>query len=397
MAQVKQIPSNRRINDIEALRATAILFVVFSHLPALIIWPNSKLDYLHNYFAFWSGVDIFYAISGFVIARELIPRLAALPERSSEQVWRTILAFWIKRAWRILPAAWTWLGVTLACSLVLNRSGAWGLFITNFTGTIAALTQTANIRLWVCHSLTSGCGSNSIYWSLSMEEQFYILLPIACIVLRKRLAYALALVALVQFFIPRAPVSFAWVVRSDALALGVLLAVFSKSKLYNLFEPTFLRSRWAFIVPAILIVSIAALPIETPKLAFIPFSTGVIALASAALVFIASYNRDYVTRCAFIRWPLVMIGTRSFALYLVHMPAYALTREIWFRATPSGTTFDGTYTFRFIATAVFLMIILTEATYRLVEMPMRKRGRDIAERFRADGDAGISRHQIAGD
>src|SRR5579885_546467 len=109
MEQVHQIQKAGRIDDIEALRAVAILFVVFSHLPALLTWPNSKLDYLHNYFAFWTGVDLFFAISGFVIARELVPKLAAAADGSSEQVWRIILAFWIKRAWRILPSAWTWI------------------------------------------------------------------------------------------------------------------------------------------------------------------------------------------------------------------------------------------------------------------------------------------------
>jgi peptidoglycan/LPS O-acetylase OafA/YrhL len=370
-----------RIYDIEALRAIAILFVVFSHLPELMPWANSKLDYLHHYFAFWTGVDLFFAISGFVIARELVPKIVSLSDGSGERAWRIILSFWIKRAWRILPSAWLWIALTLVGAVALNRSGAWGSVLTNFTGTIAAITQTANFRIWECHPLPTGCGANSIYWSLSLEEQFYILLPLACLIFRKRIVYALGIIAVVQIFLPREPVKFAWVVRSDALALGALLAVFSKDKLYEMFEPSFLKSRWMFVVPVALLVSLVALPIEGDKREFVPFSTGIIACISAILVFIASYNRDYIVRLTVVKKILVWVGVRSFAMYLVHMPAYALTREIWYRIEPPGTIFGGSYTLRFILTATALILVMTELTHWLVEIPQREKGRLLALAF----------------
>jgi peptidoglycan/LPS O-acetylase OafA/YrhL len=381
MAPSQRHSKRYRIDDIEALRAIAILFVVFSHLPELMPWANAKLDYLHHYFAFWTGVDLFFAISGFVIARDLISKIVSSPDGNQEHVWRVILSFWIKRAWRILPSAWLWVALSFVGAIALNRSGAWGNVLTNFTGMIAAITQTANFRIWVCHALPSGCGANSIYWSLSLEEQFYILLPLVCLVFRKRIVYILGVIAVVQILLPREPVTFAWVVRSDALALGALLAIFSKSKFYEIFEPTFMKSRWMFIVPVALLVSLAALPIEGDKREFIPFSTGVIACVSAALVFVASYNRDYIVRFWVVKKALVWIGVRSFAMYLIHYPAYALTREIWYRIEPRGTVFGGSYTLRFMLTAVALILLMTEVTHRLVEIPMREKGRRIAHDF----------------
>lgn len=384
MTQVRPPREGGRIDDIEALRAVAILFVVFSHLPGLFFWGTTKIDFIHPYFAFWDGVDLFFAISGFVIARDLVPKIDAAANRSNESRWRTVIAFWIKRAWRILPSAWLWIALTLAGAIFFNRSHAFGHVLTVFTGSIAALLQVANFRMWDCFYTPYGCATNSIYWSLSLEEQFYIVLPIACLFLRQRVVWLLAFAVISQIFIPREPAQFAWVIRSDALALGALLAIASRKNTYKLFEPKFLASGWMFIIPVALIVALAALPAEGPKRPFVPFSTGLIALVSAALVFIASFNRNYITRISVIRKPLAVIGTRSYALYLVHFPAYAAAHEIWFRLEPPGTIFGGSYILRLFLTALVIIVVATELTHRCIEIPMRRRGRAIAHSFEAN-------------
>ncbi|MBN3758281.1 acyltransferase [Paraburkholderia sp. Tr-20389] len=372
-----------RIDDIEALRAIAILFVLVNHLPALFFWGPTKLDRLHPYFGFWDGVDLFFVISGFVIARELIPKLDAATNASRETTWRAIIAFWIKRAWRILPSAWLWILLTFVGAVFFNRSHAFGDLRVVFSGTIAALMQVANFRMWVCFNQTPGCASNSIYWSLSLEEQFYIVLPLALLFLRNRIKWLLALAVFSQILLDRHPVNFAWAIRTDALALGVMLAILSKKPTYRLFEPTFLKQSWGAAIPVFLVIALAALPMEGDKLSFVPFSTGMIALVSTALVFIASFNRGYITRISLVRKVLTAIGVRSFALYLVHYPLYAATRELWFRLEPAGTTFGGAYIVRFSLTALVLIVLATELTHRLIEIPMREKGRRIARAFEA--------------
>ncbi|PER22380.1 hypothetical protein, partial [Bacillus cereus] len=68
-------------------------------------------------------------------------------------------------------------------------------------------------------------GASFVYWTLSLEEQFYLILPLLVFVSRRYLVWVLLAVVLVQFFTWRA----LWlsVIRTDALALGVLLSIWS--------------------------------------------------------------------------------------------------------------------------------------------------------------------------
>ena len=73
---------NRKILDIEVLRGIAVLFVVIHHANQnLLSWPNPGLAQFYAYFGGAIGVDLFFAISGFVIARDLLPKLAGRSQR----------------------------------------------------------------------------------------------------------------------------------------------------------------------------------------------------------------------------------------------------------------------------------------------------------------------------
>ena len=138
--------ASRRISDIECLRGIAVVFVILFHAKlSLFFWKIPVWDHIvGNYLNFWSGVDLFFAISGFVIARTLLPTLRRC-ENSTEMV-RAALVFWVRRAWRLLPSAWLWLVVMLGGSAFLNRSGLFDTFHTNFESTIAGMLSIANFR-----------------------------------------------------------------------------------------------------------------------------------------------------------------------------------------------------------------------------------------------------------
>src|ERR1700733_11104579 len=114
------------IGDIEVLRAIAVLFVICAHLPYLLFWGPRRLNLIFEYVTLWGGVDLFFAVSGFVIARNLMPKLQQASIDGN--VWTVAGGFWIRRAFRILPTAWLWLIFGLIASVSFNRSGVFSTF-----------------------------------------------------------------------------------------------------------------------------------------------------------------------------------------------------------------------------------------------------------------------------
>ncbi len=109
-----------RIADIEVLRGISVLYVIASHIAGTLLpWPTPLLGHItRNYVMFWPGVDLFFAISGFVIARSLLPILRAAG--SGTEFFSAVLVFWIRRAWRLLPSAWLWLAIILFLAAFFN-------------------------------------------------------------------------------------------------------------------------------------------------------------------------------------------------------------------------------------------------------------------------------------
>lgn len=368
-----------RIDDIEILRAVAIIITVYAHFGAsLLVWGDPTYKFLLQYIDYWAGVDLFFVISGFVIARDLLKRLEATTDHG--EFWRITFAFWIRRAYRILPSAWLWLIIMLVGTAFFNRNLAWGNFRDNFVDAVAILTQVANIHFYNCTVLKEGvCGNGGVYWSLSLEEQFYILLPIAFLAFRARFKVFLFGLVLFQIFLFRQHTLWGYI-RSDALALGVLLAIASRGQIYQLTEPVILRSKFAGIASSlVLILLLMAMSSDITRI--VPFIAGMVALLCAALVYIASYNQSYILPIPVLRPVLIWIGTRSYAIYLIHIPVFFFTRELWFRLTGEGPYFSPAYFWPFTLTALPLILILAELNFRWLEVPFRNRGKLIAQHF----------------
>lgn len=113
------------------------------------------------------------------------------------------------------------------------------------------------------------------------------------------------------------------------------------------------------------------------------YRIGLIALLSALLVMVASYDRDYLVPQGILQRVMLWIGSRSYAIYLIHIPAFFLTREIWFRLDPASAGSDTAYMPAFAATALLLILVASELNYRFIEMPLRRRGVLLAERIEA--------------
>ncbi|WP_085630332.1 acyltransferase [Pseudomonas sp. R16(2017)] len=374
--------SERRILDIEVLRAIAVLGVLFHHLQgSLFTDPVPLLETIHAWAQPWWGVDLFFAISGFVIARSLIPVLRGCEGRQAQ--WLQVRDFWLRRAFRLLPSAWLWLALMLLACVFLNRSGAFGTWQANVQATFAGVFQYANFR-FADSFFHYEYGSSFVYWSLSLEEQFYLLFPLLILVCRKRLVWALLALVAVQLFTVRTPLLM--VIRTDALALGVLLAMWSAQASWRRFEPRFLSRPWLGL-PTLIAVAALLSFMATDRFTFAPYRIGSIAVLGAALVWIASYNGNYLLPAGRTQRLMAWIGSRSYGIYLIHIPAYQLVRELSWRLQAAGLPDLGGHPVATLSVAAGLIALLSELNYRLIEMPMRNRGAALVRRLRTSPTA----------
>ncbi|WP_236179884.1 MULTISPECIES: acyltransferase family protein [Pseudomonas] len=368
--------SDKRILDIEVLRAIAVLGVLFHHLQgSLFTDPVPLLEKIHAWAQPWWGVDLFFAISGFVIARSLIPALRGCTTR--QECWEQTRDFWLRRGFRLLPSAWLWLALMLLACLFLNRSGAFGTLHANLQATLAGVLQYANFR-FADSFFHYEYGSSFVYWSLALEEQFYLLFPLLILVCRKRLVWALLALVAVQLFTLRTPILM--VIRTDALVLGVLLAMWSMQPGYRRWEPTFLRRPWAG-VGALIVLALLLSYMATDRFTFTSWRIGSIAVLGVLLVWIASYNRDYLLPAGRLQRLMAWVGSRSYGIYLIHIPAYQLVRELIFRLQEAGMPSPAGHPIITLLLAFGLIVLLSELNYRVIEMPMRNRGAALVRRL----------------
>src|SRR5690606_1835619 len=105
-----------------------------------------------------------------------------------------------------------------------------------------------------------------------------------------------------------------------------------------------------------------------------------ITILCVILVWLASYDDDLFLPAP-LRSLFLWLGARSYAIYLIHIPAFFLTREIWTRLDP-GTTPGPEAFLPYMLTAGALILICSELNHRYVEQPLRHKGRRIAARVR---------------
>ncbi len=146
--------------EIQALRAIAVLGVVLYHL-----WP----DAVRGGFA---GVDVFFVISGFLITSHLLREVA----RSGRI---RFAAFWARRARRLLPASLLVIAVSLVVTIAFVPQASWDQFLSEFRASALYFEN------WVLagNSVDYFASTNAPspvqhYWSLSVEEQFYVVWPL---------------------------------------------------------------------------------------------------------------------------------------------------------------------------------------------------------------------------
>jgi len=275
----------KRIPSLDGVRAIAIILVLLGHL---VKWKHISVPIIGSYGAL--GVQIFFVLSGFLITNLLI-------QEHEESSTVNLRLFYIRRAFRIFPAALVFFAV--AAVLFWQKLGNYHL--------LAALFYVANMdnsRPWFFGHL----------WSLGIEEQFYLLWPLA---LKKWFRQRTKLLILVVFVTPlfqvllyalkvRNGIAGSLPVFADQLAIGCLLAIFHK-------RVPRIRKPWAAAMLVLVALSIwfhADTPVRT---LFALFSIKPLVDVCIAALILHVMQVPY--RCLNCR-PLVWLGRISYSLYL---------------------------------------------------------------------------------
>lgn len=370
--------------EIEHLRALAILFTLVQHFPMMLHWPQPPrwVEWIYGHFAFWIGVDLFLVISGFVVTQSLL-RAFQSSDGSLGGRFLEVQRFWIRRAFRLFPLAWLGVASVLFATWWFNDSGAFGDFSANAQQAVWIVLYVYNWFTYDFFRNGVNISALGIYWSLSLEEQFYLVLPLLVLLLRTRWLLAFCAFGIAaQFFLLR-PAPWhepLWGLRTEALLWGVLLAFAARTTLFERFCQRDRIARWkSLCVMCLIALAILVLPYWGMK---VSFTTGFVTLWCLAAVALASVQRGWVWLPDALNSIADWLGSRSYALYVWHAAAFLLTREIGFRvARMTGIELNWNWALVLLVFGLALASVAAEFSYRVIEQPLRLRGRRIAEKY----------------
>ncbi|MEP7113862.1 MAG: acyltransferase family protein [Ilumatobacteraceae bacterium] len=339
--------------DIEGLRAVAVVVVVLFH---------ARIALFSGGFV---GVDVFFVLSGFLITRLLLREVDTTGTISLRK-------FWARRARRLLPASCVVVVVTVIASQFLLSPIAQRPLATDAVaagGFVINIVFAGRLGDYFASQLGQTPSPLLHFWSLAVEEQFYLFWPLALLGLRRRPRRYRRLVTVMMIAV--AVVSFCtclWMTRTHPtgafyllparmweLAIGGLIAV-AGSK-WRLVSPK------ARAIAAWLGVAGIATAVTTfdDSVAF-PGSAALLPVLGTALI-VVSGGSDAApfAPMALLRHPLLQwLGRRSYAIYLWHWPALVLAEAKWGPLSLPQ---------RFVAIGIALA--LAAASLRLVEDPVR--------------------------
>ncbi|QJW55504.1 O-acetyltransferase OatA [Serratia plymuthica] len=361
--------NDNKNHDIEVLRTLAIVFVILAHIAALLS-PESAYWKILDISKFGSGVDLFFCVSGFIIAKSILDQIPK--DRTLSSFLNFSLPFWVRRFWRLIPSAFLWVSISVVLSILWGGNGVFLPIEVLYKSAFAAVTQTSNFYFSECRPL-GACGDLGIYWSLSLENQFYLLLPVIAFLMPRKLIYFFVAVFIAQFFLPRtlnASTPFMWALRTDAIALGVIIAILNK-RIINSETIKSLNGRINHPLPIFIILTILLAIFASPK-PIVFFSVGLTALLSGVFVLIASMNINVFSSNMIVRKVCDYIGSRSYSIYLTHVVMISVVKSIFFNEhTDFSLYMELTYISLFLA----LTLIFSELNYRFIEVPFRKYGK----------------------
>jgi len=353
-----------RNREIDWLRAYAVMLVILHHGTLLMPVPNPWEGVVGTWFSGTTGVDLFFVISGFVIAQSFLGRFDAALDGGPVTAVETVIGFIKRRFRRLYPASLFWAFVILL-GTALRPMAPWQPLETAFGKFVANALYLSNFNE-LAENTPFG-----YYWSLALEMQFYLLLPVflaCCRGTRLRLGVLLAIVVLSPL------VSFDgwWMFRVSGLALGVALHI-AISRMGNRIDPFARLGNGNRVFTGALVAALLLVTVAVPGQPTLAVT--IASLLALVLVYAATFERGYVA--SFGAGPVLdWIGTRSYSLYLAHIPVMLLNQAAWVRVLgQQGLALTPDHTMPMLASAALAVGLAAEASYRFIEQPFQRGSR----------------------
>ncbi len=365
--------SQTRIPQLDGLRGIAVLMVVLYHyVLSLSLPPHSFFSHLQGCFRLGGyGVDLFFVLSGFLIGGTL------LDYKASPRYFRT---FYFRRFHRIFPLYYLWLGLYIVFALTVFRYLPASIRVT-WSGWKPAVVYAIFVQNLIPKQI-QGISASWLgpLWSLAVEEQFYLLMPLAVRFLSKRRLVQL-LIAMV-FLSPLLRVVFSkWThgaqytatpLRADALAMGVLLALALRDKTW---EARMRRGvNWLYTAIGVLfgaVLYLAAWSLAPSRRWDPPWGFTCMNLFFTALIILALMRPHGSWSRLCKHSALRNLGGISYCIYVIHLAVSASCQSFAY------SLYDTSPIILDIASVLVAWAItwtLAKISWRYLESPMLRRG-----------------------
>jgi peptidoglycan/LPS O-acetylase OafA/YrhL len=336
---------DRRIPSLDGVRAISILMVVYGHLCGTLHFPVSIPEYGR-----WCGdvahlgVLVFFVISGFLITSLLMSEREMTGSISLKR-------FYLRRIVRIFPAFYAFI-------LVMAIGTVFG--VVELTGRDFAYALTYMVNFEPNRGLPIGH-----LWSLSVEEQFYLLWPLTLLLLRERRALIVAVAAIFTGPLVRVAIR-EWIFHVDPHSLNGMLTSFPATFDYlaagcalALLRPWLLTRTWylrltaspwlVLAIPLVLLIN----RMGSHTMAILLGSP----LMNVCIALLIESSTRHASSLAgrFLNWkPIVFLGVLSYSLYLWQSPFFNHRSSAWINAFPQN---------------LLLAFLAALASYFLIERP----------------------------
>ncbi|MGO9639774.1 MAG: acyltransferase family protein [Candidatus Acidiferrales bacterium] len=382
-------PSKARVPELDGLRGIAISLVLIFHYFFFSPAPDHHpTEWIRRAYAFperfatlgWSGVDLFFVLSGFLIGGIL------LDARGSPDYFKT---FYARRVFRILPIYYAWIAAYILAMALAGRfletrlpgGAAWE----TWSSMAAQILFLQNFRT-LAYSSAIGATWFQPTWSLAIEEQFYLIAPAVVRFLTRRrlylfLGFVILSAPLLRLYLHyRLPIykpgvlSFAYMLmpcRADALALGILAALLWRNRSFRDWLGE--HGRMLSVAAAVFFVGVAALGEWAPDCSSLAEqSAGYTWLAifyALVLLLVLSKPRGWLAGFTRIGW-LRELGKVSYCMYLIHLAVGSFCGMLFgiLRRTGSGRSLASN------CVAIVLTYAIARVSWACFENPLLQKG-----------------------